>query len=86
MTRIQTRSEPFYSVRQAAKDLGLSYSALLRAVNAGRIPSYRPFNSRRLVLIDEVREAVRRHQSNGQARSGDDCRDTIGDLFEGGES
>lgn len=48
------RVEPFVSIVQAAEALGVHKWALRRAVKTGLIPSYQPFNSRKLVKLSEV--------------------------------
>ncbi len=40
--------------KQAAVSLGAKYWQIQRAVKSGRIPSYAPYNSRRLVKLSEV--------------------------------
>lgn len=46
---------PIYlTIPQAAKMLGLPVSTLRRAVNAGLVPSYKPFGNRRLLKPAEV--------------------------------
>ena len=57
--------EPFVTVPSAAKALGLKYHALLRAVNAGLIPSYRPFGKRIYARLSEVVSFVKAHQQGG---------------------
>lgn len=46
--------EPFYTTVRAAEALGIHLWALRRAVKRGNIPSYTPFNSRKLVKLSEV--------------------------------
>lgn len=46
--------EPFLTIKEAARRLGLPYFKLLRAVNAGAIPTYTLHNSRRLVRLPKV--------------------------------
>lgn len=40
--------------KEAAASLGAKYWQIQRAVKSGRIPSYAPYNSRRLVKMSEV--------------------------------
>ncbi len=40
--------------KEAAASLGAKYWQIQRAVKSGRIPSYAPYNSRRLVKLSEV--------------------------------
>lgn len=51
--------EQFYTIPQAAKALGLKPHTLRRAINAGDIKSYTPFNTRRRVLLSEVVSAAK---------------------------
>lgn len=46
--------EPLLTVQYAAKALGIHVWALRRAVKAGTIPAYTPFNGRKLVRLSEV--------------------------------
>lgn len=62
------KAEPYVTVRQGAVALGIKYHALLAAVNDGTIPSYRPFNSRRLVRISEIESVIRSYQVGGAAK------------------
>ena len=48
-----------------AKQLGIIYHALLRAVNAGLVPSYKPFGDRRLVKPAEVIAYIKRTREGG---------------------
>ncbi|HSI40008.1 MAG TPA: helix-turn-helix domain-containing protein [Xanthobacteraceae bacterium] len=54
------------SLKQAAATLGIHVWALRRAVNAGRIPVYTPFNSRRLVKLSEVVAFIEASKRGGQ--------------------
>lgn len=48
--RNPTKTDTEYTtVPILAKQLGIKYHALLRAVNEGLVPSYKPFGDRRLV-------------------------------------
>jgi excisionase family DNA binding protein len=51
-----TSAEPerLFTSTEAAEILGIHLWALRRAVKSGAIPSYTPFNSRRLVRLSEV--------------------------------
>ena len=64
--RISPDTEHYVTIRQATKLSGLKYHALLRAVNSSLIPSYRPFNSRRLVLLSEILAFVEAHRQGGR--------------------
>jgi hypothetical protein len=46
--------EKLVNIQTAAKALGVHPWALRRAINAGTIPAYTPFNSRKLVKLSEV--------------------------------
>jgi hypothetical protein len=46
--------EPLIPINAAAIALGLHTWKLRRAIKAGLVPSYRVFNSRRLVRLSEV--------------------------------
>lgn len=50
----QLAPEKLITVRDAATKVGAFYWQLQRAVKRGRIPSYTPYNSRRLVKLSEV--------------------------------
>jgi excisionase family DNA binding protein len=47
-------TEPLCTIQEAAERLNVHLWALRRAVKRGDIPSYTPFNSRRLVRLSEV--------------------------------
>jgi excisionase family DNA binding protein len=49
-----TYPEKLLTLQEAAEILGCHYWQLQRAVGRGEVPSYRPFNKRRLVKISEV--------------------------------
>lgn len=46
--------EKLMPIREAADAVGAKYWQVQRAVRRGWIPSYTPFNSRRLVKLSEV--------------------------------
>ena len=46
--------EKLINIQTAAKILGVHSWALRRAISAGTIPAYTPFNSRKLVKLSEV--------------------------------
>lgn len=50
--------EKLITIAEAAEILGVHVWALRRAVKRGFIPSYTPFNSRRLVRLSEVIAAI----------------------------
>ena len=47
-------AERLLTLHEAAAELGCHYWQLQRAVKRGDIPSYTPFNSRKLVKLSEV--------------------------------
>ncbi|MBX4916717.1 helix-turn-helix transcriptional regulator [Rhizobium bangladeshense] len=49
-----THPEKLLTIREAADILGVYYWQLQRSVKRGDIPSYTPFNSRKLVKLSEV--------------------------------
>ncbi|MBB6465846.1 hypothetical protein HNQ96_001704 [Aminobacter lissarensis] len=49
-----TSAERLLTIREAADVIGSHYWQLQRAVKRGDIPSYTPFNSRKLVKLSEV--------------------------------
>ena len=51
---MQGLPEKLVPMNKAADALGIHLWALQRAVKRGAIPSYAPFNSRRLVRLTEV--------------------------------
>ena len=46
--------EKLLTLSEAAEAMGCHHWQIRRAVNSGRMPSYAPFNSRRLVKLSEV--------------------------------
>lgn len=59
--------EKLVIIKVAADYFGLPYWKLLRAVKSGLIPSYSPFNSRRLVYLSEVSAYIHSTRSGGMA-------------------
>lgn len=57
----------YHTLPQAAKALGIPVSTLRRAVNAGRIPVYHPFSTRKRVLLAEVMAAIATHNAGGRS-------------------
>ena len=57
--------EKLLTLKEAADVLGVHEWALRRAVRAGTIPAYVPFNSRKLVRLSEVIEAVNASKIGG---------------------
>lgn len=60
-----TGVEPFLTLQQAAEELGVHIWALRRAVNAGTVPAYAPFNGRKLVRLSEVVAAINASKIGG---------------------
>jgi excisionase family DNA binding protein len=59
-----TAPEKLLTIQQAAHLLGQKYWQLQRAVKRGVIPSYAPFNSRRLVYLSEVQRSITASRSS----------------------
>lgn len=57
--------EPFLTVQKAAKELGVHTWALRRAIKAGTIPAYQPFNGRKLLRLSEVVAAINASKIGG---------------------
>ena len=57
--------EKLITIGEAADALGVAYWQVQRAVKRGDIPSYAPFNSRRLVRLSEVVEFVEASRQGG---------------------
>ncbi|TCQ78683.1 excisionase family DNA binding protein [Ochrobactrum sp. BH3] len=51
---VESYPERLYTLRNVSELLGCHYWQIQRAVKSGRIPSYAPYNSRRLVKLSEV--------------------------------
>lgn len=58
--------EPFLTLQQAAQKLGVHVWALRRAIKAGNIPAYAPFNGRKLVRLSEVVAAINASKVGGE--------------------
>ena len=67
MKNTKSTTTEFVTVPILAKQLGIKYHALLRAVNAGLVPSYKPFGDRRLVKPAEVIAFIERTREGGAA-------------------
>ncbi|MBA8843542.1 excisionase family DNA binding protein [Ochrobactrum sp. RH1CCR137] len=50
----EIQEDRLITFKEAAASLGAKYWQIQRAVKSGRIPSYAPYNSRRLVKLSEV--------------------------------
>lgn len=57
--------EKLLTIADAAKALGVHVWALRRAVKAGTIPSYAPFNCRKLLRLSEVVAAIEATKAGG---------------------
>lgn len=55
-----------HTVKEAARAVGIPYWKILRAVNAGIIPSYRLLNSRRYVKLADIEQAMTEGQNGGR--------------------
>ncbi len=65
MTSYTCGIEPFCTIKQAAGRLNLPYWKLQRAIKRREIPSYAPFNSRRLVRLSEVVACIEQTMAGG---------------------
>ena len=65
MKNSKLNTTEFVTVPILANQLGIKYHALLRAVNAGLVPSYKPFGDRRLVKPAEVIAFIERTREGG---------------------
>jgi hypothetical protein len=78
MSILSITPEKLVIIKVAADHFGLPYWKLLRAVKRGLIPSYSPFNSRRLVYLSEIQSYIDSTRSGGT---------TVADSFyAGGQS
>ena len=59
------RVERLHTMKAAADILGIPLWQLRRAVSTGLVPSYAPFNSRRLVYLSEIRAAIDASKTGG---------------------
>jgi excisionase family DNA binding protein len=57
--------EQLLTIQQAAATLGVHSWALRRAVKAGTVPAYTPFNRRKLVRLSEVVAAINASKIGG---------------------
>ena len=57
---VPAEEEPLLTIGEIAKRLALPYWKVQRAVKHGDLPSYRVFNSRRLLRQSEVKAAIRK--------------------------
>lgn len=57
--------EPLLTIQNAAKVLGIHTWALRRAIKAGTIPAYAPFNGRKFVRLSEVVTAINASKIGG---------------------
>lgn len=58
--------EPYITIPQAAKILGIPVSTLRRAVNAGLINTYTPFSTRKRVILSEVEAVIAEQKVRGR--------------------
>jgi len=66
MSNLNPTITEYYTVPQAAEELGLPVSTLRRAVNCGLVPSYRPFGQRVRVCLSEVVAVIASSRNGGQ--------------------
>jgi excisionase family DNA binding protein len=59
LTQPEQFIEKLLSIKEAAKQLGIPYWKLNRAVQLGLIPSYSVLNTRKLVRLSEIINAIR---------------------------
>lgn len=57
--------EPYFTIPQAAKILGLPVSTLRRATKAGLLPTHQPFSIRIRVRLSEVNAAIEEQKEPG---------------------
>lgn len=60
-------AEKLITFHEAANVLGVHYWQIQRAVKRGDLPSYQPFNSRRLVKLSEVVAFIEASRQGGEA-------------------
>ncbi len=53
------------TLRDAADLLGIPYFKVQRAARAGLVPTYALYNSRRLVIVEELLEVIRASRQGG---------------------
>lgn len=58
--------EHMLKIAEAANALGVHTWALRRAIKAGTIPAYQPFNGRKLVRLSEVVSAINASKVGGE--------------------
>ena len=59
------RVEPYFTLREAARALNLTYVQVQRAVRRGILPSYRPFGRRPLVRLSEISAVIAASREGG---------------------
>ncbi len=65
---LQSATEKLITIQNAAEALGVYAWALRRAIKSGSIPSYSPFNSRKLVRLSEVVAYIDSSRQGGVAK------------------
>jgi excisionase family DNA binding protein len=58
MTIFDNQPEKFLTMKEVAAAVGCHYWQISRAVGRGELPFYQPFNSRKLLLLSEVRAHI----------------------------
>lgn len=59
-------TEPLLTIKETADSLGLPYFKIQRAARAGLFPTYKIYNSRRLVRLSEVIAIIEASRQGGQ--------------------
>lgn len=62
---MQQSTEKFITLADAAERLGVHLWALRRAAKRGAVPTYTPFNKRKLVRLSEVIAAIEAARQGG---------------------
>lgn len=55
--------EPFYTLKEAARLLNVQYFKLQRAAKLGLLPTHRLYNSKRMVRLSEIEQAMRSNKT-----------------------
>jgi predicted site-specific integrase-resolvase len=68
VTMSEPTTEPYRTIAQASKLIGVPVYALRRAAKRGDIPMYRPFSGRWVVKLSEVEAAIRQSVNAGSSQ------------------
>lgn len=60
---MQSRVPTYVTLKEAVRILGISYPKIQRAAKRGDFPTYRLFNSRPLVRVDEIEAVIEKSSS-----------------------